>query len=406
MAIDPRIALGAQASNIGDLVMNFANDMERTQQLEKQNERQDKLFGLQEKQLEAQTTAAQRKAAEASRKRSVEDAMRLTAKLAEVKDPNARLQLLKGHRQHLQQRINSGEIGVTTTDTDQMLQQLQSAPDQFEQNLAGEVAAYERLGKYQPAPETFTTETVNGVPVQVSSKTGRRVADPTHKKPNVLEGIAGLLGRDKVEQSKLKIEAQELANDKARREAEAAEKSLTTDKLNKLRTAKDAIEVSMPQLSDVDESVDNAIRLAEQWQATGTTGEILKNAAGTAATDLRAELETIGSVVTLSALADAKAGGVSFGALSEGEIKIVGAGAGNLSPKQSSAQLIRNLKRIKARNARIRGKLNKELGRVYKDLKIEPEGEATPEEQILANPPPSAQPQQIQSGRFTVTISE
>lgn len=403
MAVDPRIALGARAANIGDMVMNFADSMERSKLAERQ-------LGVQEQAAKGQAEANRLRAETARQKleqqgklQAAQEAASFTAGLVPMvrQDPMQAVPLLQKRAAELQAQ------GRDASDTLRQIELAQSDPKAFAADVMRDNAVAVRMGLMKEEPEQFTTEYRNGVPVQVSSRSNRAVADPsTPPKLTATErslgALASTMAADRAALGAERVRAARLANSKSEREAQASKRTKELEDVNKLRDAKAAIEASKPRIADLNESIDNAIRLAEQWGTTGTTGEILAKASGTDAADLRAELETIGSTVTLDELAGAKKRGITFGALSEGEVNLVGRGAGNLSTKQSQGQIVRNLRRIRARNDRIAEKLEQHYKEVLSDLKVNPaKPEMSAEEQILRQGAG-----EIQVGPFKVTVTE
>ena len=369
MAIDARIPLGVQSSNIGDLVMNFADKMNNQKRAEKHDARLDRQSDLQEKQLEAAAQAAQQKRAEAAQKRSQADALRLTARLSATKDPDARLRLLQGHRTRLQQRIDAGEP-INTQHTDQMLEQLSSNPEAFEANLQGEIAAARMLGDVAAAPETFTTKMVNGMPVQVSSKsnraydmpgvessTDRRLADLAISQRQA--SIAAAQDRRTAAQTAAEQRKFELDQAKAKAEREKLKRKQDADKAK--IAAKNAYQAAVEQEQVISEDIAKAIELAT-WKNTGMVGGVLKEFGGTEAAALASLLETISGNSALSEIVRLGEAGVKLTPITDADIRLLANTRGGLNVSLPADILVRNLGRHLKAYQRVIPKARESMG--------------------------------------------
>jgi hypothetical protein len=103
--------------------------------------------------------------------------------------------------------------------------------------------------------------------------------------------------------------------------------------------------------ANVNEVIEDIVRTVETstLPTSGLGGTALSNVPGTAASDIASNINTLkaaASFSSLQAMRDASKTGAALGAVSDTEIKLLGAELASLEQSQSPEQFMRNLKRF------------------------------------------------------------
>lgn len=366
MAIDARIPLGVQSSGIGDLVLNFANDMERSKLAQAQNERQDKLLGLQKDNLQFQREKAQAELEKAGMLERAKKQAAFTLRLHGTKDPAQRAALMDARDQELTQ------LGLPNDD----LQRWRTMPPEaLESELVNELRVAGAMGVLD-VPQQYQTAEDNGTKYLVDPVSGDMKRHPTAQTPQ--EKVLGDLAvsqrqaaiaaaNDRREAARTAAEQREFELQKAREDRARSESERKQSLVDELQDKRSAYESATFNSDKLAQNIEYAKELVN-WKSTGIVGKTMRLFGANDASDLGAILEGFKGQNAFAALAELAERGIKLTPISNDEVKLAASTVAALDPNASVEHLKRSLNQMQDFHRRITRQSKVGLARTMKRL--------------------------------------
>lgn len=162
------------------------------------------------------------------------------------------------------------------------------------------------------------------------------------------------------------VNANDAANAAAKAQAESDVKR-GADLREAMPKARLALSSAKTKAANVYRAIDSAIPLVGVWTA-GTVGRPLSTLGGTAAANLRANIDTLEANLAFNELQQMRASsptGGALGSITEKELELLGSTIASLKQSQSPAQLASNLKFVKQQYAKTLAQMEKDFEADY-----------------------------------------
>lgn len=373
MALDPRIPLQTQVTDLGQVGQSFLQGQQAAQR--------DRQLDLMEQRQQTVDVATQEKIAQSRLKRLDErDQKRFkstiigSAQLKTFLDNND----IEGARSFLQKRkVNLGKqiaqgADVDTTDTDEALILLDQDPEQLRQITAGSVNLGRQLGFLKdPRTEGKTPSAIQEFEffkglnpeqqktfLSVKRQNQGFFIDPKTGAATPVEGFT------------------DVKKDIKRAEAEGAkEGGLKAEKEFNIPKAKASFAMANDKLDNVLSKINQVTPNVNEFTA-GFGGALLSKIPGTKARDLEATIQTIVANLgfrELQDMRDSSPTGGALGQVSERELALLNSAKQNLENSQTPEQLKENLEDLKAQirlsKKRVKEAYDLDFGRFQKQMK-------------------------------------
>jgi len=356
MAINPLIALQTQGINPAPAIQNLQNTLVQGEQLQmqrQQNERQDRLLSLRERQVAGDLIQQNFDRLQAQEKRRIRNTAIGSHQLQKVLRDGGP----EAARQWLQNNADgNSQFGLPSGDTQEALKMLDAGKtEQLQTGLDNNIYVGEQLGLIKPGSEPQQFESIldnQGNPIaQRNTATGRVVSDPrAPDSPSTEVNIDNRQGPQvgtipqgwqlNYDDQGRPVSMTPIPGGPAEREQQKAKEQAKSKRAQTERYA-----------DVVTEDIDRALGIVEKANVPVTgVGSYLSSIPGTPARDLKGLVDTIRANVgfdRLQQMRDASPTGGALGQVSELENRLLQATLGNLELSQSEEQFKRNLTRVK-----------------------------------------------------------